>query len=162
MHRVSFRTFPRLLTGLALTLTIVLTGMSGPAQANSTSPSASRSELVIKAATHQKGKPYRWGSDGPRSFDCSGLVQYVYRKAGTKIGRTSGAQLAGKHVRKHSKRKGDILIFLHGGYAYHSAIYAGKGMVWEVQRTGTRVGKHKIWSKGYVVRRPRGNFSGSR
>jgi cell wall-associated NlpC family hydrolase len=125
-----------------------------PAPKPKPKPKPTRAQKVIKWAAKEKGKPYQYGADGPRSFDCSGLVQYVYKKAGKKIGRTSGAQLKGKHIAKGKKRKGDIMIFMSGGTAYHSAIYAGDGKMWEAQRTGTRVGKHKIWSSSYVVRRP--------
>ncbi len=118
-------------------------------------PKLTRAEKVIKWASKQKGDPYRYGANGPKAFDCSGLVQYVYKKSGKKIGRTSGAQLKGKHIAKSKKKKGDILIFISNGRAYHSAIYAGKGKMWEAQRSGTKVGKHKIWSSGYVVRRPK-------
>ncbi|MEO6605655.1 MAG: C40 family peptidase [Aeromicrobium sp.] len=114
-----------------------------------------RAQKLIKWAAKQKGDPYRYGANGPKSFDCSGLVQYVYKKAGKKIGRTSGDQLKGKHIAKSKKKKGDILIFISNGRAYHSAIYAGHGKMWEAQRSGTKVGKHKIWSSGYVVRRPK-------
>lgn len=117
-------------------------------------PKPTRAQKVIKWASKQKGDPYKYGANGPGSFDCSGLVQYVYKKSGKKVGRTSGAQLKGKHISKSKKKKGDILIFISNGRAYHSAIYAGDGKMWEAQRSGTRVGKHKIWSSGYVVRRP--------
>ncbi len=118
-------------------------------------PKPTRAEKVIKWAAKQKGDPYKYGANGPNSFDCAGLVQYVYKKSGKKIGRTSGAQLKGKHIAKGKKKKGDILIFVSNGRAYHSAIYAGDGKMWEAQRSGTKVGKHKIWSSGYVVRRPK-------
>lgn len=117
-------------------------------------PKPTRAQKVIKWAAKQKGDPYKYGANGPGSFDCSGLVQYVYKKSGKKVGRTSGAQLKGKRIKKSNKKKGDILIFISNGRAYHSAIYAGNGKMWEAQRSGTRVGKHKIWSSGYVVRRP--------
>jgi hypothetical protein len=32
----------------------------------------------------QIGKPYRWGSDGPEAFDCSGLVQFLLREVNLK------------------------------------------------------------------------------
>lgn len=153
------RTYSRVLASLFVGSTIVLTGLTGPATA---APSSKvkvedRADTVISWAKKLKGKPYRYGADGPGSFDCSGYVQYVYDKAGKNIGRTSGAQLsAGKSVPKSKKKAGDILIFMRGGSAYHSAIYAGDGKMWEAQRTGTTVGKHKIWSSGYVVRRPGG------
>ncbi|MET0929927.1 MAG: C40 family peptidase [Aeromicrobium sp.] len=143
---------------------IVLTGLSGPAVAgtsHSTSVKVKRvdkSDTIISQAKKLKGKPYRYGGATPSGFDCSGYVQFVYKKSGKKIGRTSGAQLgAGKSVKKSNKKPGDILIFMHGSTAYHSAIYAGDGKMWEAQKTGVPVGKHTIWSDGYVVRRPAGS-----
>lgn len=142
----------RVLASLFLTLAIVLTGLSGPAA--STASATTRSVAVMHWAVKLKGKPYKYGANGPKAFDCSGYVQYVFKKAGKKLGRTSGAQLKGKHIAKSKKKKGDVLVFVRGGYAYHSAIYAGDGKMWEAQRSGTHVGKHKIWSSSYVVRRP--------
>nr|MCW2727533.1 hypothetical protein [Aeromicrobium sp.] len=157
------RAFTRVPASLFLGSAIVLTGLSVPAVADSSSSvkvtRADRSDAIISQAKKLKGKPYRWGGAGPTSFDCSGYVQYVYKKAGKKIGRTSGAQLAGKSVPKSKKRPGDILIFLRGGTAYHSAIYAGDGEMWEAQRTGVPVGRHDIWAGNYVVRRPAGGIT---
>lgn len=149
------RTFSRVLASLSLGSAIVLTGLNGPATAAKVKVD-DRADDVLSWSKKLKGKPYRYGADGPGSFDCSGYVQYVYKKAGKSIGRTSGAQLAGKSIPKSKKKPGDILIFMRGGSAYHSAIYAGDGKMWEAQRTGTTVGKHEIWSSGYVVRRPGG------
>lgn len=154
------RMHSRAIASLFVGSAIVLTGLSGPALADSSHPSAVKvkrvdaSDSILSQAKKLKGKPYRYGGAAPSGFDCSGYVQYVYKKAGTKVGRTSGAQLAGKSVPKSKKKPGDILIFKHGSTAYHSAIYAGDGKMWEAQKTGVPVGKHKIWSDGYVVRRP--------
>jgi len=38
-------------------------------------------EEFIKCAKDQLGKPYVWGTSGPSSFDCSGLIQYCYKQA---------------------------------------------------------------------------------
>lgn len=158
MH-TSSRVFASLFVGSS----IVLTGLAGPATAAGSGDvkvtKVDRSDAIISQAAKLKGKPYRYGGAGPSSFDCSGYVQFVYNKAGKKIGRTSGAQLAGKSVPKGKKKAGDILIFMRGSTAYHSAIYAGDGKMWEAQRTGTTVGKHKIWSDSYVVRRPAGGMT---
>ena len=150
------RTYSRVLASLFLGLAIVLTGLTGPANADKVKVT-DRSDKVISQASKLKGKPYRWGGASPSGFDCSGYVQYVYKKAGKKIGRTSGAQMAGKSISKSNKKPGDILVFLRGGTAYHSAIYAGDGKMWEAQKTGVPVGKHSIWSSDYVVRRPAGS-----
>ena len=40
-------------------------------------------------ALAQVGKPYRYGGRGPDSFDCSGLVAYVYGRAGIKLPRST-------------------------------------------------------------------------
>jgi cell wall-associated NlpC family hydrolase len=146
------RTTSRVLASLCIAMSIVLAGLAGPIALSA--DASTRSAEVMQVVAKQKGKPYKYGAAGPKAFDCSGLVQYVYKKAGKKIGRTSGAQLGGKHIAKGKKQKGDIMIFINSSGAYHSAIYAGGGKMWEAQRSGTRVGVHKIWSSGYVVRRP--------
>ena len=159
------RTYSRALASLFAGSAVVLTGLSGPALADNNSSSdvtithVSNADAVISQAKKLKGKPYRYGGAKPSGFDCSGYVQYVYKQAGKKIGRTSGAQLSGKSVPKSKKKPGDILIFMHGSTAYHSAIYAGDGKMWEAQKTGVPVGKHGIWSDGYVVRRPAGGLT---
>jgi cell wall-associated NlpC family hydrolase len=157
------RTSSRALASLFLGSAVVLTGLSAPAVATESATvkvkKVDRSGAIMSQAKKLKGKPYRWGGAGPTAFDCSGYVQYVYKKAGKKIGRTSGAQLSGKSIPKSKKKPGDILIFLKGGRAYHSAIYAGDGKMWEAQRTGVPVGRHGIWSSGYVVRRPAGGLT---
>ncbi|MET0450039.1 MAG: C40 family peptidase, partial [Aeromicrobium sp.] len=153
----------RAIASLFVGSAIVMTGLSAPALADSSHSTSvkvkrvDKSSKIISQAKKLKGKPYRYGGATPSGFDCSGYVQYVYKKAGKKIGRTSGAQLAGKSIKKSNKRPGDILIFKHGSTAYHSAIYAGDGKMWEAQRTGVPVGKHSIWSGGYVVRRAAGS-----
>ena len=133
-------------------MSIVRAGLIGPLSVSA--DAATRHARIMHWVAAQKGKPYEYGADGPGSFDCSGLVQYVYKKAGKKIGRTSGAQLAGKHIDKNKKHTGDILIFMNGSTAHHSAIYAGDGKMWEAQKSGNRVGKHKLWPSGSVVRLP--------
>ncbi|MET0468590.1 MAG: C40 family peptidase [Aeromicrobium sp.] len=157
------RMYSRAVASLFVGSAIVLTGLSGTAVADTKSSTVKvkrvdKADTVISQAKKLKGSPYRWGGSTPNGFDCSGYVQYVFKKSGKKIGRTSGAQLsAGRSVPQSKKRPGDILIFQSGGRAYHSAIYAGDGTMWEAQRTGVPVGKHKIWSSGYVVRRPAGS-----
>ena len=156
------RMYARVSASLFLGSAIVLTGLSAPALAEGSTKTTvktvktDRYKAVISQAKKLKGKPYRYGGATPSGFDCSGYVQYVYKKAGKQIGRTSGAQLSGASIPKSKKKPGDILVFMRGGTAYHSAIYAGDGEMWEAQRTGVPVGRHDIWSSGYVVRRPAG------
>lgn len=50
-----------------------------------TGPSATSN--IIGIAQEQIGKPYVYGAAGPAAFDNSGLVYYVYGRAGISIGR---------------------------------------------------------------------------
>ncbi len=103
--------------------------------------------LVVAAA--QKGKPYRYGAAGPRAFDCSGYVGYVYRHAiGKKLPRTATAIRHASHlISRSSLRPGD-LVFVRGrgGRSSHVAIYAGSGRWWEASRPGHPVAKNRAWT----------------
>lgn len=68
-------------------------------------------ELVEKAKLYI-GCPYRWGSNGPKSFDCSGFVQWLFKSFDIHLNRTSREQyLQGEHVQKHELRPGDLVFF---------------------------------------------------
>jgi cell wall-associated NlpC family hydrolase len=111
--------------------------------------------VVLRKAKAQRGKPYRWGGDGPSSFDCSGLVRYVMRGAGVKhLPRTSQAIGNIAHrVKKAHKKRGDLIFFSNGSHIYHVGVYAGRGMMWHSPGAGRRVQKVKIWTSHYRVGR---------
>jgi cell wall-associated NlpC family hydrolase len=115
------------------------------------SPSVETQAVLLAAA--QRGKPYRWGAAGPNSFDCSGLVQYVYKRLGVALPRTTYAQYAAAvHIPRSQLRPGD-LIFVDG--LGHVGIYAGFGFIWHAPHTGDRVRLSLIWDRHYVVARVR-------
>ena len=84
-------------------------------------------------------KPYIWGSEGPNSFDCSGLVYSAYKSAGLgwpNWDRLNSALYAGytKHVSLNELVPGDLLFYSYKGTIssiHHISIYAGNGMMWE-------------------------------
>lgn len=80
---------------------------------------------VVSLARAQAGKRYFWGATGPSSFDCSGLVQYVYSKAaGINVTRTTYSQIKqGKAVSLNALQPGDLLFW----GSYHVGIYLGNG-----------------------------------
>jgi cell wall-associated NlpC family hydrolase len=115
---------------------------------------ASGAEVLAEAKKHT-GALYKYAAVGPSRFDCSGFTKYVYKKA---AGRTlphkaNSQQKYGKAVSKSSKQVGDLIIFRSGSYGYHAAVYAGNGYMYDAPHSGARVGKHKIYSGSYVVRR---------
>lgn len=99
------------------------------------------------------------GSVGPNSFDCSGLTQYSYKKAGRSIARTTGSQFkySTKDITVNSRVKGDLIFWSHKGThdRFHVAIYAGDGYMIHANAGdyyGRKVIKEKIssyWSKHY-------------
>lgn len=117
--------------------------------------SKSQGVKVIRTADNYTKSPYKYGGTSPKGFDCSGYTQYVYKKAlGKKLPRTAGGQLKYKSVAKGKKRKGDLIIFMRGGKAYHVGLYSGSGKIWHASKPGTNVKRERIWTDGYVVRRP--------
>lgn len=89
-------------------------------------------DKVVSEAAKQLGKRYILGATGPSAFDCSGLVQYAYKKgAGVNLTRTTYTQVnQGKTVSMNHLKKGDLLFFGNAsqGY-YHVAIYAGNNQM---------------------------------
>lgn len=55
---------------------------SNHAEANP--PGLSVVEAVIATAVEQLGKPYRLGTEGPDTFDCSGLIWFAFNTNGAK------------------------------------------------------------------------------
>ncbi|MBR0207156.1 MAG: peptidoglycan-binding protein [Clostridia bacterium] len=54
-----------------------------------TSPGKKTYANVVAAAQDQLGKPYVWSTEGPDSFDCSGLVYYCLKQSGHSVSRKS-------------------------------------------------------------------------
>lgn len=97
-----------------------------------------KAQKALNFAEKQVGKPYAWGSTGPNSYDCSGLVYAAYRNAGVKVGRTTYEQIHnGKPVSKKNLQPGD-LVFPSPSYD-HVQIYKGGGKIVEAARPGVGV-----------------------
>jgi cell wall-associated NlpC family hydrolase len=99
---------------------------------------------VLQAAASRVGTPYVWGATGPDSFDCSGLVQWSFARAGIRMPRVSQQQwFAGPHVPYSAARPGDLLFWHYDPTdptnIDHVAIYAGNGMMLVAPHTGDRV-----------------------
>ncbi|MGW2643079.1 NlpC/P60 family protein [Streptomyces sp. NPDC001348] len=95
-------------------------------------------EKAVAFATHQIGKPYVWGAEGPRSYDCSGLTSQAWADAGHPIPRTSQEQWKQlKHVDVADMRPGDLIIYFHD--ASHVAMYVGDGAIIHAPRPGRTV-----------------------
>ena len=108
---------------------------------------ASSAGGAVAIAQRYTGTPYVFGGSGPSGFDCSGLVQYVYRQMGVSLPRTASAQAAsGRRVSAGEARPGDLVSFTGSGGVYHIGIYAGNGMMVDSPRPGKSVALRSIWS----------------
>ncbi|MFB7663455.1 NlpC/P60 family protein [Kitasatospora sp. NPDC056138] len=100
--------------------------------------SSERAAAAFAAAVSRIGSPYVYGSTGPRTFDCSGLMYWSWRQAGVTLPRTSQAQLyAGRRVSLSEARPGDLVIFFRD--MHHVGMYAGGGVVVHAPYPGARV-----------------------
>jgi hypothetical protein len=92
-------------------------------------PSFGGSSALVDAALELRGTPYAPGGSGPESFDCSGLVQYVFAEFGIGLPRTVTSQFdATVEVPFEQLAPGDLLFFRTSGDApSHVAIAIGDG-----------------------------------
>ncbi|MCX4786189.1 C40 family peptidase [Streptomyces sp. NBC_01221] len=98
-----------------------------PATADLPAGSA-RAAAAVAAVRQALGRPYIWGANGPAGFDCSGLMQWAYARAGVSLPRTSQAQrYAGRMVPLSEARPGDLVAYRAD--AGHIAMYVGNGQV---------------------------------
>lgn len=81
-------------------------------------------QAVIQTALAQVGKPYVLGTAGPDTFDCSGLVQWVYKQHGIDTTRTTFTQLdALRKVEPSQVQPGDMIYFQYP-WDQHTGILA--------------------------------------
>ena len=102
-----------------------------PPRAPSAASTGTANDILFRAIG-LVGTPYRWGGNTPDSgFDCSGLVDYIYRtEAAIKLPRTSRAMAAvdGEKIRRMAQlASGDLVFFTIGGSISHVGVYVGKG-----------------------------------
>lgn len=102
---------------------------------------------AIAMARSRLGDPYVWGGSRPGAFDCSGLVQWAYGKAGIRLPRVSQAQMTqGRRTSIGRLVPGDLVGWGHP--AHHIAIYLGGGRILEAPRTGLNVRVTSLSRKG--------------
>ncbi|MEV4435255.1 C40 family peptidase [Streptomyces sp. NPDC049555] len=106
-------------------------------------PAAPDLEPAVAYALRHIGDPYAFGAEGPHSWDCSGLVQQAYRRAGVRLPRLAADQYrATRPIARSALRRGDLVFWSTDGRAsgvHHVAIYTGGGRYIEAARPGTRV-----------------------
>ena len=122
-----------------------------PSTATPASAAAPKTEAqqIIKIAKKQIGDPWRYGANGPKSFDCSGLVIYAFRKSGdikfVANGKARSARALYKYFKargladRKNPKPGDLVIW---GRGTHVGIYIGNGKAISTLTSGVKV--HKV------------------
>jgi cell wall-associated NlpC family hydrolase len=99
---------------------------SGEEEATTDVPASGRAQIAVDFALAQLGEPYSYGSEGPDSWDCSGLTLKAWAAAGVSLPRSSGAQIGvGTRVSKSQLQPGDLVFFYSP--ISHVGIYLGGG-----------------------------------
>lgn len=132
----------RVASGLLVTIALLVTGVA-PSMAGQ----PTQAERVVRSVSSHIGARYVWGSTGPRTFDCSGLVYRSFREAGLakRIGGFSTAHGYYQRFRRHGRfsrvapRVGDLVVYANGG---HVGIYVGRGKVVSALLSGVK--RHPI------------------
>ena len=87
---------------------------------------------IVRTASKYKGVPYGFGGTTPKAFDCSGYVQFVFKKHSAILPRTADLQYEkGLYVTQSQLKPGDLVFFsTYEPGASHVGIYAGSGKFW--------------------------------
>ncbi len=120
---------------------------------------------MIKVAEKQLGKKYILGTSGTSTFDCSGLVYYCLKQAGSSRGRYNAAGYSKVDDWKaitsmDDLQIGDLLFFsTNGKKVGHTGIYVGNGMMIDASSSHGEVIKRSctssFWTRNFVIaRRP--------
>ncbi|MEY7999144.1 lysozyme family protein [Clostridium sp. Mt-5] len=99
-------------------------------------------QTIMTEALKYQGWKYTFGGDNPNtSFDCSGLVQWCFGKAGIKLLRTAQEQYdMTQHISLAQAKPGD-LVFFHG--TYNAGTY--------ITHVGIYVGNNRMYNAGNPI-----------
>ncbi|MCW8807747.1 MAG: C40 family peptidase [Rhodanobacter sp.] len=114
-----------------------------PARAPSAASAGTANDVLFRAIA-LVGTPYKWGGNTPESgFDCSGLVDYIYRNAADILLPHSSREMAAMDTRKVKRMtdlaSGDLVFFGSGRSISHVGVYVGKGRFVHAPNSGGTV-----------------------
>ncbi len=123
--RSRYASAARALTAVAAALLMAACASTSPRPAEH----EQRQQRIAEIALELRGEPYRFGGEGKRGFDCSGLVHYAFEQVGASVPRTAEAQYdAVRPVYRDNLRPGDLVFFRTTGvFVSHVGIYVGDG-----------------------------------
>lgn len=88
-------------------------GLEKPQQHTYTQNTSQEGQSIVNFARQFVGGKYSWGGSSPTTgFDCSGLIKYVFGKAGINLPRTAAQQgQIGQAINLQQAQPGDVIWF---------------------------------------------------
>jgi cell wall-associated NlpC family hydrolase len=133
-------------------------GVNSEAPAKAVQQKTQLRQRLTQTARKQLRIPYVWGGTSRRGFDCSGLIQYVYKQLNMTLPRTAAQQYReSRRVKTHELQPGD-LIFFHTrlrsrSRINHVGMYLGNNSFIHAPRKGRTVSIDKLnsyWKKRMI------------
>jgi cell wall-associated NlpC family hydrolase len=151
------------LVGITLSLSVAFSGqfLTAPQTAYAASASTTANQ-IIQTGKRYLGVPYQYGAPAgvTRVFDCSSFTQYVFKKHGINLPRSSNDQSkVGRKVSKSQLQPGDLVFSdtNRDGKINHVSIYIGNGKLLHTYRVGIGVTISNFagstWDKTFVTAR---------
>ena len=117
--------------------------------------SSSIAEDAVDLAAQLIGRPYVWGAEGPNSFDCSGLTQYVFQEVGIALPRRAISQSTSGDPARGALRRGDLLFFstdTRQSLVTHVGVYEGGRVMIDASKRHGRVRRDNLDDPFWVER----------
>lgn len=165
MNNMKNQRIVKTVMGISLSFFIALTGtvMAAPQPAQAASASASTvADNIIATGKVFIGVPYHFGAKSGRTdqFDCSSFTQYVFKKHGIELPRSSRDQAtAGVKVSKNELQAGDLVFSdtNRDGKINHVSIYMSEDKLLHTYKVGVGVTisdfSGSAWDKTFVTAR---------
>lgn len=130
-------------------------------KSNSNKISREEADELISSAMDLLGVAYRFGGTSPTNgMDCSGFMQYIFRKSlNINLPRTSAEQAKmGVAVERSALQAGDLVFFnTSGNRISHVGLYIGNNRFIHAPRSGKNIEitsmSNAYWSKRYITAR---------
>ncbi|MBW5449315.1 CHAP domain-containing protein [Cohnella sp. CFH 77786] len=146
--------------GICTVIGLAALGFGQAATVSAASKSTAKAEKIISTGKKYLGVKYRFGAPSgvTYAFDCSSFTQYIFKKHGISLPRSSASQATkGKKVSKSQLKKGDLVFFKRPGKSGvgHVAVYIGSGKMLGASGSSVKISSlnSSYWKKNYITAR---------